>query len=272
MSKLYKSDYRELNINHLLKIFFNYKLVIFISTFLSVAISAYVANTIKPTYEAKALLKIGQYYELQRNGDITGKAIDESNELSREVSFNFVSKEQDGAFIYKVLHERGVDNYIELISRGDSVTAVKNEIKAVEKYIIDMHDSIVKKNIQQYKIEISNISKKISAITSKQKTFLTKDSYGNKDYSSLINTLQLMSVINADLGIGYIGQIIERKEKLELLIKEPYKVKSQIVGDIQANKSPISPNKKIIVFFGFFIGMFLSLFAVFIREYLLDER
>jgi hypothetical protein len=81
-----------------------------------------------------------------------------------------------------------------------------------------------------------------------------------------------MSSINTDLGIGYIGQIIERKEKLELLIKEPYKINSKIVGAIQLNNDPATPNKQIIVFFGLFIGLLLSLSFIFIREFLLDEN
>jgi len=272
MSKLYSSKYKELNINYLIKVFFDYKLSIFSVVLLFTGASVYLANSIKPIYEAKALIKIGQYYELQRNGDVVGRAIDSSDELAREVSFNFIGKGKDDASIYKVLHERGIDNYIELIARGSSIKTAKNEIKTVERYISDMHDSIVEKHTMQYKVELNNIVKKIGAITSKQKTFLAKDSYNSKDYASLINTLQLMSIINADLGIGYIGQIIERREKLELLINEPYKIKSQIVGDIQENNNPVSPNKKVIVFFGFFIGLFLSLFTVFVREYLLDEN
>ena len=127
-------------------------------------------------------------------------------------------------------------------------------------------------NTELKNIKIKNINKKILVITAKQNEILAKDFYSDKGYESLLNTLQLMSSINTDLGIGYIGQIIERKEKLELLIKEPYKNNSKIVGTIQLNNDPTSPNKQIIVFFGLFIGLLLSLSFIFIREFLLDEN
>lgn len=272
MSKLYNSEYREININYLLKIFSKYKLIIFLVVSLFTAASTYIATSIKPIYEAKALLKIGQYYELQRNGDVLGRPVDTSSELSREISFNFIDRGKFGSSIYKVLIEKGVDSYIELIARGDSLEGSEEIIRKVERYIVNMHDSIVKKHTKQYKVELKNINKKILVITAKQNEILAKDFYSDKGYESLLNTLQLMSSINTDLGIGYIGQIIERKEKLELLIKEPYKNNSKIVGTIQLNNDPTSPNKQIIVFFGLFIGLLLSLSFIFIREFLLDEN
>jgi LPS O-antigen subunit length determinant protein (WzzB/FepE family) len=266
MLELYNSKYKEISIHHLLKVFFDYKLSIFAVVFLSTAISVYIAYSIKPIYQSEALIKIGKYYKLKRGGDIEPRPIDSSKELTQELSFNFIERGDKNSFISKVEHKKGVDNYISVISVSNSIDGAENLIKDVEQYIVSIHELFVKQHTEQYKIELKNITNKISVITTKQKFFLTKNSYDNKDYSSLLNTLQLMSIINTDLGVGYIGKIIERKEKLELLIKKPYMSKSKIVGSIKSNVTPISPKKRVIIFTGFFIGLLLSLFIIFTKE------
>ena len=51
-----------------------------------------------------------------------------------------------------------------------------------------------------------SITDKVNAITEKQQKFLSDDVvYDNKDYTSLLNTIQLMSTIEIDLGVGYVG-------------------------------------------------------------------
>ncbi|HIL03835.1 MAG TPA: hypothetical protein EYG05_05115 [Candidatus Thioglobus autotrophicus] len=74
--------------------------------------------------------------------------------------------------------------------------------------------------------------------------------------------------MNSDLGVSVIGRMLERKEKLELLLSGEYEDNTTLVGEINTSNQPIRPRKIIIIFFGFFIGMFLSVAIVFSREYL----
>jgi LPS O-antigen subunit length determinant protein (WzzB/FepE family) len=75
-----------------------------------------------------------------------------------------------------------------------------------------------------------------------------------------------MAIINSDLGVGYIGQMLERKEKLELMLEKGYNKNSYLVGKISVSDHPIKPRKKIIVLFGLALGLLLSTLFVFLKE------
>jgi hypothetical protein len=272
MSKLYSSEYKEINLGYLLKIILKSKWYI-LGVILSVTVlSMYIANTSVPIYESKALLKIGQYYKFERNGDITEKPLDFANELAHELSFLFLKKEVKGGHIVNIITQKNIKNHIEIISQGTSKVAASNIILDLLTYVKNKHSDILLENIERHKIELSNVIKKISAITNKQKSLLSKSNYKDKDYASLLNTLQLMAIINSDLGVGYIGQMLERKEKLELILEEGYNKNSYLVGEISVSDHPIKPRKKIIVLFGLALGLLLSILFVFLKEYFSNKH
>jgi capsular polysaccharide biosynthesis protein len=63
-----------------------------------------------------------------------------------------------------------------------------------------------------------------------------------------------------------IGQLLERKEQIELMLGDGFEENSKLVGEILTSVQPIRPHKSIIIFFGFFTGLFLSVAIIFFRE------
>jgi hypothetical protein len=245
------------------------KIHIVILTLFTTLFSAYWAYSISPIYESKALLKIGQYHELERNGNIITKPLDSANELTQELSFLFIGNGDKQASIIKVFTKKNIENYIEIVSEGASPEHSSDVIKNLVNYVQEKHFKVLLNNRKQQELMLKNIVDKVDTITNKQQKLLSKESsYENKDYKSLLNTLQLMSIINSDLGVSVIGRMLERKEKLELLLSGEYEDNTTLVGEINTPNQPIRPRKKIIIFFGFFIGLFLSVAIVFSREYL----
>jgi len=233
------------------------------------AFSIYVAYSLDPVYESKALLKIGQYHKFERNGDVSIKPLDSANELTKELSFLFIGKGSKQASIVKITAQKNVENYIEIVSEGITSKHSSGVIKNLVHYVQKEHLKILANNKKRHKVELRNIVDKVNAITNKQRKFLSKEiTYADKDYTSLLNTLQLMSIINSDIGVGYIGQMLEKKEKLESLVNGEYEENTALVGVIHTSDQPIKPKKEVIIFFGFFIGIFLSVAIVFFREYL----
>ena len=269
MSKLYSSEYKEINVNYFLKMIAKSKINIVILTLFTTLFSAYWAYSSSPVYESNALLKIGQYHELERNGNIITKPLDSANELTQELSFLFIGNGDKQASIIKVFTKKNIENYIEIVSEGASPEHSSDVIKNLVNYVQEKHFKVLLNNRKQQELMLKNIVDKVDTITNKQQKLLSKESsYENKDYKSLLNTLQLMSIINSDLGVSVIGRMLERKEKLELLLSGEYEDNTTLVGEINTPNQPIRPRKKIIIFFGFFIGLFLSVAIVFSREYL----
>ena len=226
MSKLYSSEYKEINVDYLLKIIIKSKIHIVIVTLFMTLFSIYWAHSLEPVFESKALLKIGQYSNLQQSGDIEIVPLDSADELTRELSFVFIQDnkgDESKSSIVKVSFQENIENYIEIVAEGLTSADTINTINGLLSYVQKEHSKELSRNRRKHEVELNNIIDKVSAITKKQRKFLSNDSiYDNKDYTSLLNTLQLMSIINSDLGIGYIGQMLERKAKLELILNGHY--------------------------------------------------
>jgi capsular polysaccharide biosynthesis protein len=269
VSKLYSSEYKEINVNYFLKMIAKSKINIVILTLFTTLFSAYWAYSSSPVYESNALLKIGKYHKFERDGSTTVKPLDFANELTKELSFLFIGKGSKQASIVKITAQKNVENYIEIVSEGITSKHSSGVIKNLVHYVQKEHLKILANNKKRHKVELRNIVDKVNAITNKQRKFLSKEiTYADKDYTSLLNTLQLMSIINSDIGVGYIGQMLEKKEKLESLVNGEYEENTTLVGVIHTSDQPIKPKKEVIIFFGFFIGIFLSVAIVFFREYL----
>ena len=121
-------------------------------------------------------------------------------------------------------------------------------------------------------LDLSNTINRLDSITKKQQKFLSEnDSISDKDYDSLLNTFKLMATLDEDIGVDYIGQQILDKKRLELLLTNEYQKNTSLVGEINTSDIPFKPRETIIIFFGFFLGLFFSLSYIFIKESLQDK-
>ena len=125
-------------------------------------------------------------------------------------------------------------------------------------------------NRKKHQATFNDLVDKVSAITKNQQRFLSKEeeeSNESKDYELLFFKIQLMKIIDVELGVDYIAEILERKDRIELLLgKDKFEKNTALVGEIHTPDQPIKPRKKLIGFFGFFVRIFLSVAAVFVRE------
>ena len=268
MSKLYSSEYKEINVNFLLKSLVESKILILIVTLFMTFSSAYWAYSIDPVYKSQALIKIGHYHVVARNGDVFRKSLDSANHLTKELSYLFVGQGDSQASIVRIISERNEPDYVEIVSEGSAPEHTANAIKNLVSYVQNEHSKILSTNREQITIALKNTDVSVSAITKKQERLLSKETpYKNEDYESLLNTIELMSIIDIELGFGYISQILERKEKLELLLGDDFEENTALVGEIQTPSQPFKPRKNVIVFSGFFLGIFLSVAVIFLRKF-----
>jgi hypothetical protein len=274
MAKLYNSDYREINIRYFFKSIAQSKKIILTITLLTTLISAYWGSLIIPVYNSEGLLKVGYYHQLSQSGDVSRVYLDTGKDLTIELEFLFLGKgnAQEGSII-KVFLEENVQNYIEIQSEGITAEASSNAIKALMRYVQDAHLKFLSNNRKQLELELKNIVRKVDAIIIKQRSILLKeDSYKSGDIESLSNTMQLMSKIEADLAVGYIGKLLERKEKIEELLSDRFEENTALVGEIYSSDSPVTPKQSLIIFIGFLLGIFLSILVVFLLVYSSEEH
>ena len=270
MTKLYSSEYKELNVNYLLKIIVESKIFILIVTLFTTLFSAYWAYSLDPVYESEGLLKIGYYFEIDVNGDGYEHQLEGANELTTQLSFMFIGKGDKQASIVEITPEKPVGQYIKIVSEGITPEDSSNAINNLVRYVQNEHSRSIFNNRKKHQATFNDLVDRLSAITKNQQRFLSKEeeeSYESKDYELLFFKIQLMKIIDVELGDDYISQILQRKDRIELLLSEDkFEQNTALLGEIYTSDQPIKPRKKIIVFFGFFAGILLSGAAVIFRE------
>lgn len=273
MSKLYSSEYKEINVNYLLKNIVKSKILILIVILFTTLFSVFWAYSLEPVYESRALLKIGHYHVVDRHGGVTRKELGNAPELVVELEFLYYGKGDEQAEIVKVERAKNIQNYIEIVSEGITPEHSSNVIKNLVRYVQKEHAKMLLINREKHIVAFRNTDISVSGITKKQQELLSKEkSFQSEDYASLLNTMQLMSIIDIELGVGYIGQILERKEKLELLLGDKFEQNTALVGEIHSPKAPTTIGKMVIIIIGFIVGIFLSIAAAFFRIYFSEQQ
>jgi LPS O-antigen subunit length determinant protein (WzzB/FepE family) len=129
------------------------------------------------------------------------------------------------------------------------------------------HQAELENIIGNRKSKITSIDRQISTIKNKQLELLSSSNNKNLNGNeALLNSLQLITMINGKLGILSISELIKEKTELDLLLNKRNYKNSEIVGHIITNDYPIEPKKKLIVTVAFIAGFILSIFLVFIMN------
>jgi capsular polysaccharide biosynthesis protein len=272
MSELYSTEYKEINISYLLKIITRSRLMILSITLFSTLLSGLWAYSVDPLYKSEALIEIGTFHSINKDGEIEMGYLDTAVALTRELSYLFLDKTVDDASIVEISSHNRINKYIAVVSEGKSQNKSKEAINRLYKYIKTKHKEILLRTERRLELDLSNTINRLDSITKKQLKFLSEDdSNKDKDYDSLLNTFKLMATLNDDIGVDYIGQQILDKKRLELLLTNEYQKNTTLVGEINSSNSPFKPRKGIIIFFGFFLGFFSSLSLVFIKAVLKEK-
>jgi len=244
-------------------------LIIGITTLITVLAGIYAFNK-TPIYEATALVEIGNYKLHNNNNNNNNKAIlDSTADLSKKLNILFIDmfkNEKDREeLITSISATKKVNSFIDIKAEATSNELASKEILKVVSYIKTQHQTKLKNVLEDRKSRIDSINRQINTIKNKQLELLSKDKNLNGD-EALLNSLQLISMINGELGIQSISGLIKEKTELILLLNERNYKNSEIVGKVIVSDYPTKPKKKLIVAVAFIAGFILSIFLVFIMN------
>ncbi len=207
---------------------------------------------------------------------------------------------------------KGLKNFLEIKSEATSNEEAKNEILKVLTFVQVEHEKILDDAKKQRELELKNIDLQISDIKSKSVALIDKKlEIGTKTLENLQEQLKLVDenlkkidTLNPSLAAlklmekkditTAISELTVKNFELEekkdvLLTTSLYKLEenkkivetillphnyknTQIVGEIMTNDFPAKPKKSLIVAVAFVTGFILSIFLVFVIQFIQGIR
>ncbi len=258
-------------------------LIISITAAITIMAGIYAFNR-TPIYEATVLVEIGSYKHSNR---ITNVLVDSVPKLVKRLNLLFIDllkNEKDRkATITSISTVKGTSNFINIKSESTSNKLASNEINKIVTYMQSKHRAELENIIGNRKSKITSIDRQINTIKNKQRELLSSNNNNLKNkqrellssnnnnlmpngHEALVKSLQLISMINGELGIHSITELIKEKTELGLLLNKQNYKNSEVVGHIITNDYPIKDRKKLIVTVAFIAGFILSIFLVFIMN------
>ena len=239
-------DSQKIDFSFLLLTINKFKILLIISVILSFIFSILYLIDRTLTYKSKATIELGSYitsqYEMHE--------IDSPRRLNTILNITFIGKLNS---IKKITE---IDQFIEIESISKSVEESEKNITEVYKFVSDLHLAKIDKIKSNYLERLKRIESNIQTIQDKQIELLTQHKE-NIDYNALLNSLQLITILNGEL---------EKKNGLKSLLKPNNFKNSKIVGSIQHNKNPENARSSIIISIFMFFGISLSLILALIIE------
>jgi hypothetical protein len=176
--------------------------------------------------------------------------IDSPRRLNTILNITFIGKLNS---IRKITEE---NQFIEIESISKSVEESEKNITEVYKFVSDLHLAKIDKIKGNYLERLKRIESNIQTIQDKQIELLTQHKE-NIDYNALLNSLQLITILNGEL---------EKKNGLKSILKPNNFKNSKIVGSIQHNKNPENIRSSLIIPIFMFFGIVLSLILALIID------
>jgi hypothetical protein len=276
MSSIYNTDYREINVQYLLKSLYEYKILFLTITISFTLFASLYVNSIQPLYKSEGLLKIGFYQELDNNRFLS-KPLDSAADLKSKLLFVFLGRSEDDGWIDKIEVENddrsNTEEYIRIESLGTSPEGSSRAIKNLVGYVQTQHEAKLNSKRDLLKITLEIINAEVDAIGSKQDTILSDEkSYKKEEFGSLIKNIKLMSLMDEDLEISYIAEQLRKKQFIEHFLSDGYNENSSLVSPIYSPKNPVSPNKLLITVLGFLVGILFAIGLIFSIKILSDKQ
>ena len=224
-------------------------------------------------------LFVGKYKNMKKDSYIVSISVPRKSEGLLEIKADGLSNDlakKEIAKIIKFLTEkdRVILEDIKKPKRMEIkyIEAQINSLKQREVKFIDEKINLTNKNIQQYKNTLELLDKEININKKKNTTLAILTLLEKIDINAKLAEFEdILIELNdkkTDLLINKLNFLIEKKNRLELLLAPYNYTASKIVGDIITNKSPVKPKKKLIVSVAFITGLILSIFLVFFMEFI----
>ena len=293
----------EIDLKELFKTIWAKKIFIVIFTLVVTILAGFYAYSKTPIYEAKALLEIGEY---KKNPVDDAVALEKKlSTIFIDMEKNLKDKTSEISNISVV---KGLKNFLEIKSESTSNEEAKNEILKVLTFVQNEHEKILDDVKKQKEMELRNIDLQISDIKSKSVALIDKKIENNiknlksleeqlkqvdenlkkidslnpslaalklmekRDITNSINTITIQNFEleskKDELLTTTLYKLEESKKIIELsLLPHNYK-NTQIVGEIIINDFPTKPKKKLIVAVAFVTGFIISIFLVFLFNFI----
>ena len=293
----------EIDLKELFKTIWAKKIFIVIFTLVVTILAGFYAYSKTPIYEAKALLEIGEY---KKNPVDDAVALEKKlSTIFIDMEKNLKDKTSEISNISVV---KGLKNFLEIKSESTSNEEAKNEILKVLTFVQNEHEKILDDVKKQKEMELRNIDLQISDIKSKSVALIDKKIENNiknlksleeqlkqvdenlkkidslnpslaalklmekRDITNSINTITIQNFEleskKDELLTTNLYKLEESKKIIELsLLPHNYK-NTQIVGEIMTNDFPTKPKKSLIVAVAFVTGFILSIFLVFVIQFI----
>ena len=293
----------EIDLKELFKTIWAKKIFIVIFTLVVTILAGFYAYSKTPIYEAKALLEIGEY---KKNPVDDAVALEKKlSTIFIDMEKNLKDKTSQISNISVV---KGLKNFLEIKSESTSNEEAKNEILKVLTFVQNEHEKILDDVKKQKEMELRNIDLQISDIKSKSVALIDKKIENNiknlksleeqlkqvdenlkkidtlnpslaalklmekRDITNSINTITIQNFEleskKDELLTTTLYKLEESKQIAEsLLLSHNYK-NTQIVGEILTNDFPVKPKKKLIVAVAFVTGFIISIFLVFLFNFI----
>ena len=298
----------EIDLRELFKTIWDKKVFIVIFTLVITILAAIYAYNKTPIYEAKALVEIGEYKlnSTTKNSIDDATALEKKlTTIYVDMEKNLKDKTSE---ISNIAIVKGLKNFLEIKSEATSNEDAKNEILKVLTFVQGEHEKILDDVKKQKEMELRNIDLQISDIKSRTVALIDKKLENNvknlenlqeqlkfvdenlkkidslnpslaalklmekKDITNSINTLTIQNFDleskKDELLTTSLYTLQENKKIIELsLLPHNYK-NTQIVGEIMTNDFPTKPKKSLIVAVAFVTGFILSIFLVFLINFI----
>ena len=298
----------EIDLKELFKTIWAKKIFIVIFTLVVTILAGFYAYSKTPIYEAKALLEIGEYKINNTTKNSVDDASTLEKKLSTlfvDMEKNLKDKTSEISNISVV---KGLKNFLEIKSESTSNEEAKNEILKVLTFVQGEHEKILDDVKKQKEMELRNIDLQISDIKSKSVALIDKKIENNiknlksleeqlkqvdenlkkidslnpslaalklmekRDITNSINTITIQNFEleskKDELLTTTLYKLEESKKIIELsLLPHNYK-NTQIVGEIMTNDFPAKPKKYLIVAVAVVTGFILSIFLVFVIQFI----
>ena len=302
----------EIDLRELFKTIWARRFFVITFTLVVTVLAAIYAYTKTPIYEAKALVEIGEYKLNGTTKNSIDDAVVLEKKLSTlfvDMEKNLKDKTSE---ISNIAIVKGLKNFLEIKSEATSNEEAKNEILKVLTFVQGEHEKILDDVKKQKEMELRNIDLQISDIKSRTVALIDKKlEIGTKTLENLQEQLKLVDenlkkidTLNPSLAAlklmekkditTAISELtvknFELEEKKDLLLTTslykleenkkivetillPHNYKNtQIVGEIMTNDFPAKPKKYLIVAVAVVTGFILSIFLVFVIQFIQGIR
>jgi len=233
------SNNQNIDLKFLKKIIKKFKLLLIASIILSFIFSISYLNSRVLLYKSIATIELGSYV----TSDYQVHELDSPGRLNKILNITFIGK------LSTIQQISELNQFIEITSTSRSIDESEENIKKIYEFVTNLHLNKINNIKSNYQERLKRVEKNIQTIQDKQIELLVQNKE-NIDYNALLNSLQLITILNGEL---------EKKNKLISLLKPGNFKNSILVGGIRHNKKPENLSFSMIITIFAFFGAVLSL-------------